>query len=221
LCVCCKIESEVGVSDSENMNLGLDFDIDIKDFGKSKRQLASLTNRLPGAISQAIAYEATTLAGEIRRGIRAGAPGGQRFKALADSTIKMKGGKSKPLIEHGDLLNSVHSEKVGQDADEVSYFVGVNKHVKAKNGKDMWNIAEIHEFGTKKFDIRVTPKMRRFFYAMARAKIFKAPLNPKTTIIHHPGVPARPFLRPTFDKWKGGLSARIVKRVKKRLKIKG
>jgi len=193
--------------------------IEPKGFGDARRKLESLKRRLPGAISQAIGYEATVLAGDIRRGIRNQAPGGRRFRPLAESTKKRKG-SSKALIDHGDLLRSIKAEQFQRDKLESAYFVGVNKHVKTRDGKEMWNIAEIHEKGSKKFTIRITPKLRRFWFAMFKAGVFSAPLKRRRTIIEHPGVPARPFLQPSFDKWKTGAEKRIIDRVKKRLGIK-
>lgn len=199
----------------------LDLTVQVKDFGKAKRQLASISRLLSGAVSSSIAYEATVLAGDIRRGIRSSAPGGQRFKALADSTIRMKGGKSKPLINHSDLIGSVKSEQFERGKYDSAYFVGVNRHKKGRSGQELWNIAEIHEFGTKKYNIRITPKLRGFWFAMFKAGVFNAPLKNGRAFIQHPGIPARPFLRPSFDKWKIGAEARIVARIKKRLKLTG
>lgn len=196
----------------------LTLNIKTKDFGKAQNQLGRLAKRLPGAVSQSMAYEAVVLAGDIRRGIRSGAPGGQRFRPLAKSTIRMKK-SSKPLIHNADLIRSIKSEKVSQDRYETTYFVGVNRNERNRKGDSLANIAEIHEFGTRPYKIQVTPKMRRFWFAMFRAGVFVAPLSPKKTVIHHPGIPARPFLRPTFDVWKKDAEKRIVRRIGKRLNL--
>lgn len=201
------------------MSDALELTVEIKDFAKSRKQLSRLARRLPGAVSQAMSYEATVLAGDIRRGIRAGAPGGKRFAPLADSTKRRKK-SSKPLINHGDLLRSIKSEQFEKGKFDSAYFVGVNKHVKARNGKEMWNIAEIHEFGAKAFKIKITEKMRAFWLAMSIEGSGKGkPLSDKE-YIDHPGIKARPFLTPTFDLWKIGAQARIVARIKKRLGLK-
>lgn len=200
------------------MKADLKLDIKLKDFGKSQFRLVQFANRLSVAISQSIAYEATVLAGDIRRGIRSGAPGGKRFAPLAESTIKMKG-SSKPLINHGDLLRSVHHERFNKDRYSASYFVGVHRREKTKDGGEMVNIAEAMEYGTNPYMIKVTERMRRFWYAMYKKGIFKAPLSKKKVVIHHPGLKPRPFLQPSFDKWKSGAEMRIVQRIKKRLRI--
>lgn len=107
------------------------------------------------------ACERTTgkLAHELRRdivtGIRKQAPGGLQFKPLADSTKAMKG-SSKALIDHGDLIRSVNVTKLGS----LSYFVGVHRSVVSPGGQPMWNIAEIHEFGSKK--VKNRPPARPF-----------------------------------------------------------
>jgi len=196
----------------------LTLEVKPQDFGHARAQLDRLGRRLPGAVSQAIGYEAAVLAGDMRRGIRSGAPGGQRFRPLAESTKKMKK-SSKPLINHGDLLRSIKYEQVSRQRYETTYFVGVNRKERNRDGKSLANIAEIHEFGTRPYKIQVTPKMRRFWFAMYRAGVFVAPLSPKKTIIHHPGIPERPFLRPTFDAWKGDAEARIVKRISRMLRL--
>jgi len=65
---------------------------------------------------------------------------------------------------------------------KVGYFAG-------EGGSDIANIAAVQEHGA---DIRVTPKMKGFF-------LFKFGVSLKKTVIR---IPARPWNRMTFDKYK-------------------
>jgi hypothetical protein len=147
-------------------------------------------------MQRALKKEAQILRKVIVKGIRNQAPGGKKFKPLADTTKMMKG-SSKALIDKSDLINSVNVS----DVEGSAIFVGVHRKELGKDGQELWNIAEIQEFGTPKFQIAVTPKMRRWWFAMFRQGIFKAPLKSRTSVINHPGVPERPFLRPSYAFW--------------------
>ena len=92
-------------------------------------------------------------------------------------------GSSKPLIDNGDLVQSVGYRFVQKDV----IFVGVNR--KKEGGID---IAAIHERekGTK---IKVTPRMRAYLHARGLH------LKPTTKFIF---IPGRPFLKPAFRDFK-------------------
>jgi len=111
--------------------------------------------RSEGAVERTTGKLAHELRREIVTGIKQQAPGGLQFRPLAESTKAQKG-SSKALIDHGDMLRSVNVTKI----DALSYFVGIHRSVKGRNGKPMWNIAEIHEFGSKKVTNR--PPARPF-----------------------------------------------------------
>lgn len=118
-------------------------------------------------------------ASEVKKGIVSGAPGGDNFKPNHPYTIAQKG-SSKPLINKGDLVGSVNYKVL--DNDRV--FIGVNRQT--KNGKDVANIAAVHEFGCV---IKVTPKMRAYLHHNGLH------LKKSTEYIH---IPPRPFLSPIF-----------------------
>jgi hypothetical protein len=177
-----------------------------KTIDRLKAALAGSYRRLPEALDRATGKVALELAAAIQRGIRSGAPGGQKFKPLAKSTIAMKR-SSKALIDHGDLIRSIGARRVAQAGNPV-WFVGVHRSAKDKDGTGLYNLAELHEFGGKPYDIRVTPKMRAWWAYMASKGIFKYRLAASTHIIHHKGMPARPFLRPTFAVWSQDVSKR-------------
>ena len=148
------------------------------DWGK----LANLLDpsRLKGKLHQAAARVGNYGASEVKKGIRSGAPAGQKFAPLHPATIAHKG-SSKPLIDKGDLLGSVTYEIPAPD----TVFIGVKKT--ANGGADQANIAAVHEFGCT---IAVTPKMRAYLHYEG------IHLKAATQYIH---IPARPFLRPIFN----------------------
>lgn len=187
------------------------------------QMLDRIGRQAPSILRRVILQEAADLRGQIVRGIRDQAPGGQKLAALAQSTIDMKRGKSKALINYGDLIRSVNVTEVGDLRSGGAAFVGVHRNAKPYGkrgaarsraiGKPLVNIAAIHEFGTAPFQIPVTPRLRRFWFAMFKKGIFKAPLKRSRTVINHPGIKARPFIRPTFAVWSQGLGDRIAGRL--------
>lgn len=194
------------------------------------QMLARFQKGAPSALRRAILVEANLLRGEMVKGIRDQAPGGQTFAPLADSTIRMKRGKSKALINFGDLIRSVNVTEVGDLRQGGAAFVGVHRTARPYGkagrarssalGKSLVNIAAIHEYGTRPYQIPVTPRLRRFWFAMYKKGIFKAPLKRSRTVINHPGLRARPFVRPTFAVWRNGLPERIAQRLMEAL-LKG
>lgn len=147
----------------------------------------------------------------LKRGIVSGAPGGQRFKPLSPFTILLKGSR-KPLLDTGSLLGSITTTF---DQKRLTAFVGVHRTARSSDGKRLINVALVHEFGTKPFMIRVTPAVRRFFWAMhVLSKGRLQPLSPSKTVIMHPGVPARPFIRPTVAAIRPRLRDVLVKALK-------
>jgi hypothetical protein len=177
--------------------------------------LSDMAKCVPIALRKCILKEGAILAGNMKKGIRDQAPGGVAFKPLAASTRKMKKNKSKALIMYGDLMRSINVTEVGDIKTGGAAFVGVHRMAKAK-GKTggrrrtlLVNIAAIHEYGTKPFKIPVTPRLRRFFWAMYLKGVFRKPLRKATKVINHPGVPKRSYIRTAFEAWKVGASERI------------
>ena len=165
------------------------------------RRAAVVTSKV---LRQALLKEGHELRKIIVSGLRAQAPGGDSIKPLKPITIALRGARgsggmksSKALIDSATMIRSV---KVWE-LHGLSVFVGVHRSARSKDGKELANIAEIHEFGTKPFVIPVTDKMRRWWMAMVAAGVFNAPLSPTKTAIQHPGIPARPWLRPGYKLW--------------------
>ena len=184
------------------------------DWALARRLLASGPARLKGAIATAVRQEAQLLRKQIVEGITSQAPGGQAFAPLAATTIaarKLRGfGGTKALLRRGDLRNSITVIAEGDEA-----FVGVSRKARGKGGSPLANIAEMNEFGAGPFIVPMTPRMRRFLFAMLR----KAGITPGSghgsagadaVVVR---IPPRPFLRPAFEAFKNGAQQRFLRRV--------
>ncbi len=189
------------------------------DWTAARRILASAPKRIREAQDKAVLQEAQFFRTKIVEGLRSGAPGGQAFQPLAPTTLairRLRGGKgTKPLIFHGDLRNSI---AVVREGDGV--FVGVLRSAKSSGGGSLVNIAAVHEFGSRPIVVKITPKVRTFLHAAFR----KAGLDEKSGDRPSTGVavirvPARPFLRPVFEKYGAPeeVARRFVERVAKLL----
>ena len=189
------------------------------DWTAARRILASAPKRIREAQDKAVLQEAQFFRTKIVEGLRSGAPGGQAFQPLAPTTLairRLRGGKStKPLIHHGDLRNSIAVVREGNGV-----FVGVLRSAKSSGGGSLVNIAAVHEFGSRPIVVKITPKVRRFLHAAFR----KAGLDEKSGDRPSTGVaviriPARPFLRPVFEKYGAPeeVARRFVERVAKLL----
>lgn len=153
------------------------------DWDKALKFFSTLESRYDAAIKRALNRVGVYVRDKIKQGIRDQAPGGQAFVPLSEFTISRKK-SSKALIDHGDLIGSITFKLVGNDA----VFVGVLRTARGKQGQDLVNIAEVHEFGAI---VPVTPKMRGFF-----AGVFGVHLKKTTKAIR---IPARPYLRPVLE----------------------
>lgn len=119
--------------------------------------------------------------GQVKRGIRSGAPAGQEFAPLHPLTIAQKG-SSKPLIgKGGDLLGAVTHV-----VDGGTVWIGVKRGVKNKGGEEIANIAAVHEFGAT---VPVTEKSRAYLHSIG------IHLKASTQFIR---IPPRPFLGPVL-----------------------
>ena len=132
----------------------------------------------------------------------ASTPATRRFKG---------GGGSKALIVKGDLRNSITVLLKGDEA-----FIGILKSARSSSGGSAVNVAEIQELGGPPVIIPMTPKMRRFLFAMLR-KSGQAPRGGTGSGVVVVQVPARPSLRPAFSKFRTGAERRFLERVAKEL----
>ena len=118
------------------------------------------------------------------------------------------------LPYEGWLTNLRNSITVFVQGDEA--FIGVSRSARSKDGASMVDLAKLHEFGGPPVIIPMTPKMRRFLFALLR-QAGKEPTGGNGRGVIVVQVPARPFLRPAFDKFREGASRRFLERVAREL----
>ena len=185
------------------------------EWARARRLLTAAPQRLQAAIGTAVRQEAHALRNEIVQGLTSQAPGGETLKPPSPLTIaarQLEGfGGSKALIVRGDLRNSITVIVQGDEA-----FIGVSRSARSKDGASMVDLAKLHEFGGPPVIIPMTPKMRRFLFALLR-QAGKEPTGGSGRGVIVVQVPARPFLRPAFDKFREGASRRFLERVAREL----
>jgi len=174
----------------------------------ARRILATAPARVGRALDMATQQEAHYMRRLIVQGIREQAPGGKAFRPLAPSTLKVRELRrfrgTKALIVRGDLRNSITVQRVSSGA----AFVGVLRSARAKDGRSLANVAEVHEFGSNPIVIRITPKMRALLHMMnrergrnakgqfTRNRSQYAQASKGFVVIR---IPARPFIRPVAE----------------------
>jgi phage gpG-like protein len=177
---------------------------------------------LRAATDRALRQEAEVLRREVVEGITKQAPAGQSFSPLARFTLAKrrlrKFSGSKALIHNADLRNAITATVKNGEA-----FVGVPRKARGRDGSQLADVAKLNELGSDPIIIPVTPKMRRFLFVLRR-EAGDAPTSAGGTST--PGVivtriPARPFLRPVFDKFRRDAGKRILGRVAAQWKVLG
>jgi phage gpG-like protein len=185
------------------------------DWARARRLLTAAPQRLQAAASAAVRQEAHALRNEIVQGLTSQAPGGEPLTPPSPLTIaarQLEGfGGSRALIVRGDLRNSITVIVQGDEA-----FIGVSRSARSKDGAAMVDIAKVNEFGGPPVIIPITPKMRRFLFALLR-QAGKEPAGGGGRGVIVVQVPARPFLRPAFEKFREGASRRFLERVAREL----
>ena len=185
------------------------------DWALARQVLSAAPARLRRAIGTAVRQEAHALRNAVVQGLTSQAPGGEPMKPPSPLTLaarQFKGfGGTKALLVRGDLRNSVSVVVKGDEA-----FIGVSRSARSKDGASMVDLAKLHEFGGPPVIIPMTPKMRRFLFALLR-QAGKEPTGGSGRGVIVVQVPARPFLRPAFDKFREGASRRFLERVAREL----
>ena len=189
------------------------------DWARARQLLAAGPQRLRSAIGVAIRQEAQGLRNEIVQGLTSQAPGGEPIKPPAPLTLaarQLEGfGGTKALLVRGDLRNSI---TVIVESDEA--FIGVPRSARSSGGESLVDLAQLHEYGGPPVIIPITPKMRRFLFALLR-QAGKEPTGGSGRGVVVVQVPARPFLRPAFEKFREGASRRFLERVAQQLGFGG
>jgi phage gpG-like protein len=189
------------------------------DWARARQLLAAGPQRLRSAIGVAIRQEAQGLRNEIVQGLTSQAPGGEPIKPPAPLTLaarQLEGfGGTKALLVRGDLRNSITVIVEGDEA-----FIGVPRSARSSGGESLVDLAQLHEYGGPPVIIPITPKMRRFLFALLR-QAGKEPIGGSGRGVVVVQVPARPFLRPAFEKFREGASRRFLERVAQQLGFGG
>lgn len=185
------------------------------DWARARKLLSAAPERLGSAVGIALRQEAHVLRNEMVQGLTKQAPGGEPIKPPSELTIAARHPRgfkgTKALLVRGDLRNSI---TVVVDDDEA--FIGILRTARSKDGKSLVNLAELHEYGGPPVVIPITPKMRRFLFALLR-QAGKEPRGEGGRGVVVVQVSARPFLRPAFNKFREGASRRFLERVAKEL----
>ena len=189
------------------------------DWARARQLLAAGPQRLRSAIGVAIRQEAQGLRNEIVQGLTRQAPGGEPIKPPAPLTLaarQLEGfGGTKALLVRGDLRNSITVIVEGDEA-----FIGVPRSARSSGGESLVDLAQVHEYGGPPVVIPITPKMRRFLFALLR-QAGKEPTGGSGRGVVIVQVPARPFLGPAFEKFREGASRRFLERVAQQLGFGG
>ena len=177
------------------------------DWARARQLLEAGPQRLRSAIGVAIRQEAQGLRNEIVQGLTQQAPGGEPLKPPSPLTLAARQldgfGGTKSLLVRGDLRNSVAVIVEGDEA-----FIGVPRSARSSGGESLVDLAQLHEYGGPPVIIPITPKMRRFLFALLR-QAGKEPTGGSGRGVVVVQVPARPFLRPAFEKFRQGASRRF------------
>jgi len=185
------------------------------DWALARQVLSAAPARLRRAIGTAVRQEAHALRNAVVQGLTSQAPGGEPMKPPSPLTLaarQFKGfGGTKALLVRGDLRNSVSVVVKGDEA-----FIGVLRSARSGGGESLANLAEVHEFGGPPVVIPITPKMRRFLFALLR-KAGQDTTGGDGRGVVVVQVPARPFLRPAFNRFRQGADRRFLERVAKEL----
>lgn len=192
------------------------------DWALAGRLLHTMPHKLKTTVSVAFRQEAELLRKQIVQGLTTQAPGGKSFKdlsVLTQAARRLKGFKgTKALLHRGDLRGAISAIVRGEEA-----FVGIPRKARDKNGHPVIDIAELNEFGSKPIVIPITPKMRRFlavlFNEAGGADGGGGQGSEKGVVVTR--IPARPFLRPVFEKFSVGAHERLLKRVAHQLGLGG
>ena len=142
------------------------------DWKKLERDLKRFPNLLGDNIKLATEKNAISARDAVKKLIRHGLP---EWPPLKPATIARKG-SSRPLIDHGDLMNSVIARKILKN----SFFIGVPRNARRKSTRNV----ELAGRGG------VMRQSQSSLFNIARVHEFGAP---------NAGIPARPFIVPAFD----------------------
>ncbi|WP_141621556.1 hypothetical protein [Myxococcus sp. AB036A] len=189
------------------------------DWARARRLLEAGSSRVEGALQTALRQEAHALRKEVVQGLTQQAPGGEPLRPPSPLTLAARQlagfSGTKSLLVSGALRNSISVVVEGDEA-----FIGVSRTAKGPDGEALVDVAQLQEYGGPPVVIPMTPKMRRFLFALLRqAGQARTGGSGRGVIVTQ--TPARPFLRPAFARFRQGASRRFLARVAKELGLGG
>ena len=143
---------------------------------------AMLTRGLKSAKPVALKRAAAYFEGQVKKNLSSGGRlAGKPFVKLKAATLARRkrgkgSGKPTPLIDTGDMRNSVHPVVM----DENTAFIGIRRGEIGREGQDLLDIAQVHEFGTvSKKSIPARPFLRPVVdkFAQAAGEVFAKALQ--------------------------------------------
>lgn len=208
------------------------------DWEKSRTILNNIGG-VRAAIDMAVLAEAQYARREIVKGITNQSPGGKDFLPLSQLTLLTRRARgfrgTKALIVTATLRNSIKVTPMGRGR----AFVGILRSVTTPDGKELHNIARVHEMGAT-IVIRVTPRMRAWLLHTLRESGFKFRVKDKQAGRYKKGkflpsakggfrrgvivirIPPRPYIQPVIEKIFSdpiGVRNRLAMRIANRLKL--
>jgi len=193
--------------------MGADNGLRVLKYGDWKKAEAILRQGMRPVFSawgRAVEQEGKFLKRRLTEGIQSQAPGGKRFKPLAPTTLavrKFLGFKgTKALLVWRHLIKNIDLTKIGRrGSKDFQLFVGLYHDARRPDGKSIMELMKIQEYG-KVITIRVTPKMRRFFFAAMRSKsrrkwVGSRGFAGKSTGVITVRIPPRPVFQPVWAMW--------------------
>ncbi len=185
------------------------------DWRRARRLLEGSARKLRGGLVAAVREEARRAKDEVVRGVRAQAPGGKPLDRPSPLTLAsrwLEGVRGRGALQaSGELLRAITYVARGLDA-----FVGVKRSARASDGRSLAKIAEAQERGAGPIAIPMTPAMRRYL-GVLRARGGGEPSGGAGGGVVVVTVPARPFLKPSFEAAVRGARRRLAARVGRRL----
>lgn len=176
----------------------------VGDWVKAHAIIKATPKELDRAIPKALWAEGLYAAAEIKKYIRTSIP-----PANAASTILQKG-SSKTLQDKLDMLNAITPIKSAKN----KVYVGIARSA----ARGTVRIARVHEEGRTIVQV-MTPKQRKYLHAKlggTGGSKGGGGTGTGVIIIH---IPARPFIRPTFERLREGYEERFLGRVLQYLTI--
>ena len=190
------------------------------DWARAASIFSGAPKRLEKAINMALRTEAELLRKHIVQGLTTQSPGGKALEPPSPLTLaarRLKGRKgTKSLLVRGDLRNGF----VALVKDGTGY-VGIKKSKKTKSGDYLADIARLQEEGSKPRIIPITPKMRKFLFALFRDAGIEPSGKGTGKGVVVVTTPPRPYIAPAFERYRDGADKRFLNRIAQALMAGG